>query len=62
MDSLEENPVFLVDDSDIIKPLGEKFEVLGIVSDGSIKKKNYEKVYHHTEKIYLTYYQCQKTE
>lgn len=28
-DSLGNNPVFLVDDSDIIKPLGEKFENLG---------------------------------
>ena len=31
MDALGENPVFLIDDSDIIKPLGEKFEDLGIV-------------------------------
>lgn len=35
MDSLGENPIFLIDDSDIIKPLGEKFEDLGIVRDGS---------------------------
>ena len=50
MDSLGDNPVFLVDDSDIIKPLGEKFEDLGIVRDG----KTYEKGYHHTEIVGLT--------
>lgn len=33
MDSLGQDPVFLVDDSDIIKPLGQKFEDLGIVRD-----------------------------
>lgn len=54
MDSLGENPIFLVDDSDIIKPLGEKFEDLGIVRDGSSKSKSYEKGYHHTEIVGLT--------
>ena len=54
MDSLGENPVFLIDDSDIIKPLGEKFEDLGIVRDGSSRNKNYEKGYHHTEIVGLT--------
>ena len=54
MDSLGENPVFLVDDSDIIKPLGEKFEDLGVVRDGSSQKKNLEKGYHHTEIVGLT--------
>ena len=54
MDALGDTPVFLVDDSDIVKPLGEKFEDLGIVRDGSIKKKNYEKGYHHTEIVGLT--------
>lgn len=54
MDTLGENPVFLIDDSDIIKPLGEKFEDLGVVRDGSSKKKNYEKGYHHTEIVGLT--------
>ena len=43
MDSLGDNPLFLVDDSDIIKPLGQKFEDLGIVRDGSSRKKSYEK-------------------
>ena len=54
MDSLGENPVFLIDDSDIIKPLGEKFEDLGIVIDGSSRNKSYEKGYHHTEIVGLT--------
>ena len=54
MDSLGENPVFLVDDSDIIKPLGQKFESLGVVRDGSSRNKSYEKGYHHTEIVGLT--------
>ena len=54
IDALGDTPVFLVDDSDIIKPLGEKFEDLGIVRDGSSKKKSYEKGYHHTEIVGLT--------
>ena len=54
IDSLGENPVFLIDDSDIIKPLGEKFEDLRIVRDGSSRNKAYEKGYHHTEIVGLT--------
>lgn len=54
MDSLGKNPIFLIDDSDIIKPLGEKFEDLGIVRDGSSRNKSYEKGYHHTEIVGLT--------
>lgn len=54
MDTLGDIPVFLIDDSDIVKPLGEKFEDLGIVRDGSSKKKSYEKGYHHTEIVGLT--------
>ena len=54
MDALGDTPVFLVDDSDIVKPLGEKFEDLGIVRDGSSRKKSYEKGYHHTEIVGLT--------
>lgn len=49
MDSLGKEPVFLMDDSDIIKPLGQKFENLGIVRDGSSRNKTYEKGYYHTE-------------
>ena len=54
MDALGDTPIFLVDDSDIVKPLGEKFEDLGIVRDGSSRKKSYEKGYHHTEIVGLT--------
>ena len=54
MDALGDTPVFLVDDSDIVKPLGEKFEDLGIVRDGSSRKKSFEKGYHHTEIVGLT--------
>lgn len=54
MDTLGDNPVFLIDDSDIIKPLGEKFEDLGIVRDGSSRNKSYEKGYHVTEIVGLT--------
>ena len=54
INSLGENPVFLIDDSDIIKPLGKKFEDLGIVRDGSSRNKNYEKGYHYTEIVGLT--------
>ena len=54
MDSFGENPVFVIDDSDIIKPLGQQFENLGIVRDGSSKDKKYEKGYHVTEIVGLT--------
>lgn len=54
IDSLGNSPVFLVDDSDIIKPLGEKFEDLGFVRDGSSKNKAHEKGYHITEIVGLT--------
>lgn len=54
IDTLGNNPVFLVDDSDVIKPLGKKFEDLGVVRDGSSKNKSYEKGYHVTEIVGLT--------
>ena len=54
MNSLGNNPVFLIGDSDIIKPTGQKFEDLGVVRDGSSKDKKYEKGYHHTEIVGLT--------
>lgn len=54
INSLGENPVFIVDDSDVVKPSGSKFEDLGIVRDGSSKNKTYEKGYHVTEIIGLT--------
>lgn len=54
INTLGDNPVFLVDDSDIIKPLGQKFENLGLVRDGSSRNKSYEKGYRHTEIVGLT--------
>lgn len=54
MDTLGTQPIFIIDDSDVTKPLGEKFEDLGIVRDGSSKNKTYEKGYLHTEIIGLT--------
>ena len=54
MDNLKENPVFIVDDSDVTKPLGSKFEDLGIVRDGSSINKSYEKGYHVTEIVGIT--------
>ena len=29
MDALGDNPIFIVDDSDVVKPLGKKFEDMG---------------------------------
>lgn len=54
VDSLGEEPIILVDDTDIIKPYGEKFEALGEVRDGSSKGKNIEKGYLVTEIVGLT--------
>ena len=47
-----EEPVIYIDDSDIVKPKGHKFEALGIVRDGSKStdsKNVYGKGYHVTE-------------
>ena len=52
-----ENPTILIDDSDVVKPEGYKFESLGIVRDGSKsteKKSVYEKGYHVTEAVAIT--------
>lgn len=49
-------PVIHIDDSDIIKPDGRKFEALGLVRDGSRStgtKNVYEKGYHVTEACVL---------
>lgn len=48
------SPVIMVDDSDIIKPYGNKFNSLGMVRDGSSKKKVYEKGYIVTEMVAIT--------
>ena len=51
---LEEDGVAFVDDSDVIKPYGKKFESLGIVRDGSSPTQKLEKGYHVTEITALT--------
>lgn len=50
-------PVIHIDDSDVVKPDGYKFEALGIVRDGSEStstKNIYKKGYHVTEACALT--------
>lgn len=52
-----DQPVIHIDDSDIVKPDGYKFEALGLVRDGSksTETKNvYEKGYHVTEACVMT--------
>lgn len=53
LDILGSNPIFLMDDSDVIKPCGNKFEDLGIVRDGSSEDKSFKKGYHVTEIVGL---------
>ena len=52
-----QQPVIHIDDSDVVKPDGYKFEALGIVRDGSkstSSKTVFEKGYHVTEACVLT--------
>ena len=52
-----DEPVIHIDDSDVVKPDGFKFESLGLVRDGSKStdtKNVYEKGYHVTEACVLT--------
>jgi len=49
-----EYPIVHLDDSDIEKENGNKFESLGIVRDGSSKDKKLVKGYHLTEAVFLT--------
>ena len=52
-----DKPVIHIDDSDIVKPDGYKFEALGMVRDGSKSsgtKNVYQKGYHVTEACVLT--------
>ncbi len=52
-----DEPVIHIDDSDIVKPNGYKFEALGLVRDGSkstLTKNVYEKGYHVTEACVMT--------
>jgi len=51
------NPVIHIDDRDVVKPDGYKFEALGLIRDGSKStntKSVYEKGYHVTEACVLT--------
>lgn len=51
------NPIIHIDDSNVIKPEGRRFEALGLVRDGSKStntKTVYEKGYHVTEACVLT--------
>lgn len=50
-------PVIHIDDSDVVKPEGYKFECLGLVRDGSKSNSNksvYKKGYHVTEACAMT--------
>jgi len=52
-----QQPVVHIDDSDVVKPDGYKFEALGMVRDGSKSSRNknvYKKGYHVTEATVLT--------
>jgi len=54
---IPDQPVIHIDDSDIVKPDGRKFEALGLVRDGSKStgtKNVYEKGYHVTEACVMT--------
>ena len=51
---IPDNPVILVDDTDIVKPYGKKFDSLGTVKDGSATKASFEKGYRCTEMTLLS--------
>src|SRR5690554_1832145 len=54
---IPKEPVIHIDDSDVVKPEGYKFESLGIVRDGSAStstKNIYKKGYHVTEACAMT--------
>lgn len=51
---IPQEPVVLVDDTDIIKPYGKKFEALGRVRDGSAKDNTCENGYLATELVVLS--------
>jgi hypothetical protein len=51
---IPENPIVLLDDSDVIKPHGKKFEDLGYVKDGSANGLSVEKGYWVSEAVVLS--------
>jgi hypothetical protein len=52
--SIPKDPIILLDDTDVIKPLGKAFEGLGRIRDGSSKGKAIEKGYLVTEAVALS--------
>jgi hypothetical protein len=52
--TLPENPLIILDDTDIIKPCGKKFEKLGKVRDGSSKDNRIENGYFCSEAAALS--------
>jgi hypothetical protein len=51
---IPDEPVVLVDDTDIVKPYGRKFDSLGTVKDASAMKASFEKGYRCTEMTTLS--------
>jgi IS4 transposase len=51
---IPKDPVILLDDSDVVKPFGKKFESLGRVRDGSSKDFKIENGYWVTEAVALS--------
>jgi hypothetical protein len=54
---IPDDPVVHIDDSDVVKPYGHKFEYIGIVRDGSKSsnsKNVYDKGYHVTQACAIT--------
>jgi hypothetical protein len=53
-DDIPKDPLILLDDTEVIKPLGKKFECLGRVRDGSSKDGAWENGYWITEAVALS--------
>ena len=51
---IPKDPIILLDDSEVVKPSGKKFESLGLVRDGSSKDGRIEKGYWITEAVALS--------
>jgi len=53
---IPKDPIILLDDTEVIKPYGKKFEALGRVRDGSSKEGLWENGYWITEAVALSKY------
>jgi len=53
-EDIPKNPLILLDDTEVIKPLGKKFESLGRVRDGSSKDGGWENGYQIAEAVALS--------